>query len=315
MEMHTRGPGAHYPVTVFGVKDTTAEIVSYLCEKVCPVDLVVTIHPDVLSGNQVSGYQSLSFLERQYGTKVFESRTYGLKDEETLRFFEENTFDLGISMGWQRLIPPEVLGRFRTGVFGFHGSCGYLPFGRGRSPLNWSVILGDTRFVLNCFRYDEKADSPNVYANEVFSINPYDTIRTLQYKTLLVSKRLIVRLWRDWKDRAVTVRRDSRDFDSWYGKRTAQDGRLDFHSRTRDLYNLIRGVTHPFPGAFCECQGKRMTVWSAHPFDEMLDFSMYAPGEIIDVIDGKLIVRTVDGSLLIEEYGYDGSPAPGMVLE
>ena len=50
-----------YKVVIFGVKDTTAEIVTFIQEKICPVDLVVTIHPDVLSGNQVSGYQGLGF--------------------------------------------------------------------------------------------------------------------------------------------------------------------------------------------------------------------------------------------------------------
>ena len=45
-----------------------------------------------------------------------------------------------------------------------------------------------------------------------------------------------------------------------------------------------------------------MTVWEAHPFDEMIDFSGYAPGEVVDVFDGKLIIRTVDGSLRIDRY-------------
>ena len=34
----------------------------------------------------------------------------------------------------------------------------------------------------------------------------------------------------------------------------------------------------------------------------MIDFSAYAPGEIVDIFDGKLVVRTVDGSLLIDKY-------------
>lgn len=38
----------NYRLVIFGVKDTTEEIVKYVQEKLCPVDLVVTIHPDVL---------------------------------------------------------------------------------------------------------------------------------------------------------------------------------------------------------------------------------------------------------------------------
>lgn len=77
----------HYRVVIFGVKDTTAEIVRFVQEKLCPVDLVVTIHPDVLSGNQVSGYEGLSWLEDKYGIPVYETHSYGLKDEETTKIF------------------------------------------------------------------------------------------------------------------------------------------------------------------------------------------------------------------------------------
>lgn len=304
-----------YNVVIFGVKDMTADIVEYIMDNhIAKVDLVVTIHPDVLKKNQVSGYQGLSWLTEKYGIEVYETRSYSLNDEDSRRFFSENEFGLGISMSWQRLIPGEVLDRFEHGVFGLHGGPGYLPNGRGRSPLNWAVVRGDTRFILNMFQYDEKADSPNVFANEMFAINPHDTIRTLQYKNVLVSRRLITKLLKAHEEGSIRVRRDSRDFDSWNGKRTAADGKMDFHERTRDLYNLVRAVTKPFPGAFCYAGNDKVTVWSAHPFDEMLDFSMHAPGEIIAVMDGKLIVRTVDGSLLIEDYECETALEPGMVL-
>jgi UDP-4-amino-4-deoxy-L-arabinose formyltransferase/UDP-glucuronic acid dehydrogenase (UDP-4-keto-hexauronic acid decarboxylating) len=211
-------------------------------------------------------------------------------------------------MGWQRLVPEPVLNCFRYGIYGFHGNCGYLPFGRGRSPLNWSLILGDTRFNLNLFRYDEKADSPNIFATEMFSLTPYDDIRTAQYKNMISSKNLIRKLLAVYAEAAekgtdIPLRTKSKDFDSWYGKRTAADGKIDFHQRTRDIYNLIRGVAAPFPGAWATLADEvKITIWAAHPFDEIMDFSGYAPGEIIDIFDEKLIVRTVDGSLLIDRY-------------
>ncbi len=304
-----------YQVVVFGVKDTSENIVSFIQEHICPVDLVITVSPEVTKRNQISGYKGLAGLTQKYGIPVHEADSYFLTDEKTRRFLEENQFDIGISMGWQRLIPPSVLNRFRFGVYGFHGSCGYLPFGRGRSPLNWSVILGDTRFNLNLFRYDEKADSPNVFAAEMFSITPYDDIRTAQYKNMICSKRLIRKLLEAYRSGHIEIKTASRDFDSWYEKRTAADGRLDFHNRTRELYNLIRGVTAPFPGAFAFAGDMRVVIWEAVPFDEMLDFSEYKPGEIVDVFDGRPIVRTVDGSLLIRRYESERELKAGDILE
>ena len=52
----------------------------------------------------------------------------------------------------------------------------------------------------------------------------------------------------------------------------------------------------------------------AQPFDEMIDFSAYAPGEVIDVFDDKPVVRTVDGSLLIDRYECETKLVPGDIL-
>lgn len=303
-----------YRVVVFGVKDTSENIVSFIQENICPVDLVVTISPEVTKKNQVSGYKGLSGLTEKYGIPVYEADSYFLTDEKTQKFFAENEFDIGISMGWQRLIPKSVLDRFAYGIYGFHGNAGYLPFGRGRSPLNWSIILGDTRFNLNLFRYDEKADSPNVFATEMFSITPQDDIRTAQYKNMICSKNLIKKLLAAYKEGNISVRTDYKDFDSWYNKRTAADGKIDFHGRTREIYNLIRGVAAPFPGAFAYVGEEKVTVWEAQPFDEKIDFSAYAPGEVIDVFDNHPIVRTVDGSLLIKKYESEKELQAGDVL-
>ncbi|MCI9313913.1 MAG: hypothetical protein HFI57_02860 [Lachnospiraceae bacterium] len=303
-----------YKVVVFGVKDTSENIVNFIQEQICPVDLVITISPEVTKKNQVSGYKGLSVLTEKYGIPVHEADSYFLTDEKTQQFMKENEFDIGISMGWQRLIPKSVLDCFQYGIYGFHGNCGYLPFGRGRSPLNWSIILGDTRFNLNMFRYDEKADSPNVFATEMFSITLHDDIRTAQYKNMICSKNLIRRLLQAYKDDNIVIRTESKDYDSWYQKRTAADGKVDFRARTREIYNLIRGVAAPFPGAYAMAGEDKVTIWEAHPFDEMIDFSGYAPGEVIDVFDGKPVVRTVDGSLLIDRYECAREIAVGDVL-
>ena len=71
----------------------------------------------------------------------------------------------------------------------------------------------------------------------------------------------------------------------------------------------------PFPGAFAYIGEDKVTIWKAQPFDEMIDFSEYAPGEVVDIFDEKLVVRTVDGSLLIEEYESVRNIVPGDILK
>lgn len=304
----------HYRVVVFGVKDTTGEMLKYIHDQLHAVDLVISIDEAVIKQNDISGFLPLSKLTRERNIALFQTASYALSDEKCRDFFEQNEFDIGISMGWQRLIPKYVLDRFRFGVFGFHGSVAYLPYGRGRSPMNWSIINGDERFILNLFRYDDQADSPNVFENILFEITPHDTIRTLQYKNLLCSQTMVQHLLEAYATGKIHVTTASKDFDSWYKKRAPEDGKLDFHGKTRDIYNLIRGVTRPFPGAFSMVNASRVTIWNACPFDGVMDFSKYAPGEVIAVFDDNLIVRTVDGSIIITDYDAKNAIVAGDVF-
>lgn len=305
----------NYRVVVFGVKDTSESIIDYIQNEICQVDLVITVDESVSKKNQISGYTKLDSVAEKYGIQIHKAESYSLTDEKTQELMRNNTFDIGISMGWQRLVPKSVLDCFKYGIYGFHGNCGYLPYGRGRSPLNWSIINGDSRFNLNMFRYDEKADSPNIFGTEMFSITAYDDIRTAQYKNMICSKNLIKRLLKAYESGTIEIRTESNDFDSWFEKRTEADGKVDFHDKTRNIYNLIRGVAAPFPGAFAFVNDKKVRIWEAHPFDEMIDFSGYKPGQIVDIYDGKLIVRTVDGSLLIDRYETDCEICVGDILE
>ena len=132
---------------------------------------------------------------------------------------------------------------------------------------------------------------------------------------IICSKNLIRKLLKAYEQGDIPIKTQSKDFDSWYVKRTAADGKIDFHHRTREIYNLVRGVAAPFPGAYAYMGDKKVTIWKAHPFDEMIDFSDYAPGEVIDVFDNKPVVRTVDGSLLIDEYEAETELHTGDILQ
>lgn len=305
----------HYDIVVFGGKDTTKTILEYICSNIKKVDLIVTVDSEVTKRNKISGFENLDDTARRFNIDIFKTEDYSFQDIKSVKFYKENTFDIGISMGWQRLIPEYVLDAFKFGIFGFHGSCAYLPFGRGRSPLNWSLLLGDRRFVLNLFKYDKEADSPNVFVNTMWEINEFDTIRTLQYKNLLVSKGQIKKLLNAYDEGVIPINTYTKDIVSWYKKRTPDDGRINFSWRTDQIYNMIRAVTRPFDGAFCFFGDIKLTIWEAVPFDAILDFSNYCVGEIIDQFDGNLIVRTLDGSILIKDYESKEDLTPGCILK
>jgi len=137
----------------------------------------------------------------------------------------------------------------------------------------------------------------------------------MQYKSLLCSMRQIKDLLIAYQEGNIEIKSASKDLDFWYKKRTPADGKLDFSERTRKIYDLVRSVTRPFPGAFCFCKGHKIVIWKAIPFDMIIDFSDYQLGEIVEVFDGKPIIRTLDGSLLIEDYEGDILLERGDILE
>jgi methionyl-tRNA formyltransferase len=294
----------NYNVVMFGNKSTTTQFIEYIHHQLIPIDLIVSVDTAKYE-HSISGFSPVAELSKELGIPSLIVKDYSLLSVECEDFFSSNGFDLGISVGWQRLIPQAVLNRFATGVFGFHGSPGHLPYGRGRSPLNWSVIKGHTRFLNNLFMYNELADRGGIHSTKAFEINEFDTMESLQYKTVLVGLEQVSELIKDYQNHSICLEPQRSNLSTWYPKRKPEDGKISLLSSTKEIYNLIRGVTHPFPGAFLySADQKKLIIWEAVPFDSFIDTSKYQVGEIITTRGKHLIIKTVDGSILVKNYEY-----------
>ena len=218
-------------------------------------------------------------------------------------FFDNHAFEIGIVYGWQRLIPEHILNKFNQGIFGFHASPDLLPQGRGRSPLNWGLILGKSVMYNHLFRYNSNADAGDVYSITPFAITAHDTILTPLYKSLMIAKKEITKLITDASLGALSLTAQ-KGASYFFPKRSPDDGLIDFGTQsTMEIVNLIRGVTKPFSGAFCFTKkGERVVIFEAWEFDALIDFSSQEPGEVIDNLYGLPIVKTIDGSIVIKHY-------------
>jgi methionyl-tRNA formyltransferase len=289
-------------------------MIEYIHKELHPIDLVITVDGGLKSN--IAGYQDIKSVAQDLGIPVHVVKKYSLKEEEDIDFFQQNTFELGISIGWQRLIPEEILNRFENGVFGFHGSSGYLPYGRGRSPINWSIINGHKRFINHCFQYNAEADKGRINSVRTFEINEFDTIQTLQYKTLLVGKEQIASLISQYRENSINLFQQSSNPSSWYPKRSPEDGKISLQTKTSDIYNLIRGVSKPFPGAFLlSSDNQKLIIWEAYPFDQIIDTFSYQVGEVLEVFGKQFILKTIDGTLFIKDYSYNQEIAKGDIYE
>ena len=130
----------NYQIIIIGTADNTKQMCQLLIETDVKMDLIISIQTTVLQNNHISGYSDIVDFANKIGIAIFLVSRYKLDDIETNTFFKNKTFDLGICVSWQRLSPKTILDQFNFGIFGMHGSSGFLPFDKGRSPMNWSFI-------------------------------------------------------------------------------------------------------------------------------------------------------------------------------
>jgi methionyl-tRNA formyltransferase len=291
-----------YNITLFGVKETSDILAEYLFQQGIQIDLIVSIDPTLTQHLDIADFMDLKPTADSIGADYHCVSNYSLK-HNTIDFFKQHTFKLGIVYGWQRLIPECVIQQFQDGLFGFHASPEQLPKGRGRSPMNWGIIQGKKILYNHCFKYITEADAGDIYSITPFEITPHDTIRTLLYKSLLIAEQKSLQLIQDIKAGPLCLTPQHGE-SYFFPKRTPEEGCLDFSTQsTQALVDLIRAVTHPFSGAFCyTTHGMKITIWEAWNFDGQIDFSSYQPGEVISTLYNMPVIRTLDGSIIIKQY-------------
>ncbi len=290
-------------IGIIGAKHTTLDLAYGLRAAGFDIAALVTIDSAIAEKNQVAGYMALEEPFRALNIPVHHAHTYALKAEEDKALCLGLDLDILLVMGWQRLIPEWWLQSLKRGAFGMHGSSKPLPHGRGRSPMNWSLIQDKNIFYTHLFRYLPGVDDGDIVAVQTFDINDFDTAKTLHYKNTTAMIKLCAAHLPSILDGTATYHPQGDEAPSYYPKRTAEDGVIYWSDTTRDIYNLIRAVTDPFPGAFTELNGQRINIWAAQPFDTQLRWDNLKPGQIAAVFEGgDFLVKTGNGTLLVTKY-------------
>ncbi|SDD26234.1 methionyl-tRNA formyltransferase [Kordiimonas lacus] len=306
-------------VCLFGCKSTTELLARHILETL-PLNTVVTISADKAKRAQVADFSDLAPWCSSNGVRLRYSKRYDQKSEEDLTFFQQEKFDIGFVNGWQRLVPEDVLATFRIGVFGMHGSAANLPIGRGRSPMNWSLIEGRKVFYTNLFKYKAGVDDGDVVDCIAFGINDADTAETLHYKNTLAMAAIIKRNLVHFAASEVPYQPQDGNLDAtYYPKRTPDDSLIDWTGPIDTTERFIRAVAPPFNGAFTFHDNIRISVLRAAIFE--LDnggfgFESAKCGQIVEVFGNKkFLIKVPGGLLIVHDYYADGfTPQPGMVL-
>lgn len=303
-------------IALFGCKATTSFLLDHVQLPV-PIRHLITISPEGGEKHQVADYFDLAEKAAARGMKVYQAKYYSLKSKTDQAYIAGLNLDIAFVIGWQRLIPAEVLNSLSIGAFGMHGSSMNLPLGRGRSPMNWSLIEGRQAFYTNLFRYDPGVDSGDIVDTFKFQITARDTAETMHFKNTLAMKHLIERNFDKLIHNQFQVRaQDSLITPTYYPKRTPEDSLIDWEQDVYAIDRFVRAVTHPFNGAFSFIGDEKVVLLEAQVFDlNDFGYESLAPGTVAAVFEnGKFLVKCFGGLLLVHRYEAGFTPEPGMAF-
>jgi methionyl-tRNA formyltransferase len=235
--------------------------------------------------------------------------TTDINDPENVERVRKIAPDFIFSFYYRNMIKPLVLEVPKLGALNLHGS--YLPKYRGRVPVNWAVINGESETGATLHYMVEKPDAGDIVDQERVEISFTDTALDVFHNVTSAAVTVISRSWPLL--RAGTAGRIPMDLTAgnYFGGRKPADGRIDWGKTAVQIYNLIRGVTHPYPGAFTYLGDKKVIVWKACPVEGRGE-----AGRIVSL--NPLLVGTGEGLLEISSLQFESEEETcdvgGMVL-
>lgn len=242
-------------------------------------------------------FRSCAALARAHGIPVY---TQEPKDGDTVeRLVRALAPDLIFSFYYRKMIPERILKLARLGAYNMHGSL--LPRYRGRAPLNWAIIHGESETGVTLHVMVKEADAGDVIDMEAVAIGPDETAGEVAARIPAAAVRLILRQIDGLK--AGTAPRHVQDVSqaTYFGIRKPEDGRIDWRQSARQVFNLIRAVAPPFPGAFTQAAGRRLMVWQARVAE-----GRGRPGEVLSL--SPLRIAAGEGAVELLHFGFEGEP-------
>ena len=238
------------------------------------LDCLITLRSDQRARR--SGAADFEPVAEAQGTPLF--CVANINDEESQALLRARQLDLLFVIGWSQILRPEVLALAQLGVVGSHASL--LPHDRGSAPVNWCLMRGDRMTGCTLFWLDPAVDRGDIIDQEPIPISPYDTCATIYEKVGQANARMILGFL-DELDRGRLPRRPQGDCEGGVlPRRRPEDGLVDWTQSADRLYDFIRALTRPYPGAFSWLGDTPYRIWTSARLDLQL-LPAHRPGTVL----------------------------------
>lgn len=240
---------------------------------------------------------------------LIEVHSRDFSNQSDFVMIENCKIDLLIVLGWRRLIPQNVLDLVKIGTIGNHGSSEGITLGRGRSPQNWALILNKSEFEISIFWVSDGIDDGPEIDSRRFELNQMDDIRTSYLKCAIFVCEMICLILSDEEllnqKTGKMALKNQTNSPRYLPKRNPEDGYIDWNKSGIEIYNLVRGIKYPFPGArTIDSLGRQLVIHSGNVLD-CVRLDGHCNGFVEKTLyDGSSMVCIETGYFLITGYSY-----------
>jgi methionyl-tRNA formyltransferase len=215
-------------------------------------------------------------------------------------------------VGLSQLIPAKMLSIPTIGCIGFHPTS--LPVGRGRAPIAW-LILEQKDGAATFFILGEGVDDGPILVQVPFSIEPEDDASSVEQKLLIAEACALDDLLPKLRNGQLNQRLQDHKLATYFGRRSHEDGWLNWNCSAQSLVRLIRASTAPYPGAYTFHAAVKLRILKANIANNIVETGVV--GRILKCFtDGGFVVQCGEGHLHVVSWdtGKDWVPKVGQKL-
>ncbi|OGH24578.1 MAG: hypothetical protein A3B47_03820 [Candidatus Levybacteria bacterium RIFCSPLOWO2_01_FULL_39_24] len=202
---------------------------------------------------------------------------------------------------YNKILPEKILTLCKC-INVHHGD---LPRFRGRANINWAIIMDKKKIALTIHEAVSNLDAGNIYKKYQIPITNIDNVETVYGKVNLLLKldlaHIVNKVIKGYKGKKQIGN------PTYCCTRLPEDGLIDWAKSSKDIYNLIRALTKPYPGAFTFFKGKKLIIYNAEIPKHPKIFEGRIPGRVISIIPNYgAEVLTGGSSIIIKNGLYEG---------
>jgi methionyl-tRNA formyltransferase len=215
-----------------------------------------------------------------------------------INYIKEFNPDLIVVCGYKYIIPSEIFNIPKLRTINIHPS--YLPKYRGQHVVNWAIVNGENDTGVTIHFIDKGIDTGEIILQKRIPILFEDTASTLHDRIYYEACELLKCVLNSiLSGNTLHSKKQDDSQASYFRPRNPQDGLIDWNRDGIEVYNLIRALVKPWPGAYSHMKDIKVVFWNA-----LFEAGSYdcSPGTIIDILDSKIVISVKGGKLSVDDY-------------